>query len=113
MKRFHISLSVADLTRSANEYTRLLGRPPRTLVRDTYAMWRTDQINFSVVQDPAHAGQLRNLGFEDDDTSGHQCEVDTNGVAWERFSSLTQDLKITLRYGVPLYPERAEELIGN
>lgn len=113
MKRFHVSVSVTDLDTSIAEYARRFGKPPRTIVRDTYAMWRTDQVNFSVVHDPAHAGELRNLGFEDDDAADYERELDTNGVAWERFSSLTQDLKISLRYGVPVYPEREEELIGN
>lgn len=113
MKRFHISLSVADLAESIAEYTRRLGKPPRTMVTDTYAMWRTDELNFSVVRDAEHAGQVRNIGFEDDAAAEYDRDVDINGVVWERFSSLTQDLKITLRYGTPVYPEREEELIGN
>lgn len=113
MKRFHFSLSVADLSESIAEYTRRLGRPPHTLVHNTYAMWRTDEVNFSVVRDPDHAGQMRNIGFEDDDAPDYERSTDLNGVEWERFSSMTQDLKITLRFGVPVYLEREEELIGN
>ncbi|MGH8117347.1 MAG: hypothetical protein ACREP0_00365 [Rhodanobacteraceae bacterium] len=113
MKRFHISLSVADVADSIADYTRRLGKPPRTMVRDTYAMWRTDELNFSVVQDPEHAGQMRNIGFEDDGAADYDHDVDINGVIWERFSSLTQDLKITLRFGIPVYLEREKELIGN
>ena len=113
MKRFHLSVSVSDLGQAIADYTKRLGRPPRTMVHDTYAMWRTDEVNFSAVQDPEHAGQMRNVGFEDDDASDYERDVDTNGVVWERFSSMTQDLKITLRFGVPVYPEREEELIGN
>ncbi|HEU0277717.1 MAG TPA: hypothetical protein VFQ95_07855 [Rhodanobacteraceae bacterium] len=113
MKRFHVSLSVANVGDSIPEYTRRLGRPPHTLVHGTYAMWRTDQLNFSVVQDAEHAGQIRNLGFEDDAAADYESDPDVNGIVWERFSSLTQDLKITLRFGVPVYLERREELIGN
>lgn len=113
MKRFHISLSVADLDQSIRDYSRRLATTPHTIVTDTYAMWRTDHLNFSVVRDPEHAGQMRNLGFEDDAAPELSREVDTNGVAWERFSSMTQDLTITLRFGIPAYIGREEELIRN
>lgn len=113
MKRFHFSLSVKDLSDSMDEYTKRLGQPPHTMVRNVYAMWRTDEVNFSVVQDSEHAGQVRNIGFEDDDAPDYERSTDINGVEWERFSSMTQDLKITLRFGVPVYLQREEELIGN
>lgn len=113
MKRFHISISVADLDASITEYSKRLGSPPQAVVTDVYAMWRAEGLNFSIVHEPAQAGQLRNLGFEDDAAADFSREVDVNGIPWERFSSLTQDLKITLSFGVPAYIEREEELIRN
>ena len=42
---------------------------------DTYAMWRTEQLNFSINQQPERAGQLRHVGFEDDDAHGFTCDA--------------------------------------
>ncbi|KRF02169.1 hypothetical protein ASG87_11915 [Frateuria sp. Soil773] len=114
MKRFHIALAVADLDASIADYSARLGQPPHTVVAGTYAMWRTDQLNFSINRDPARAGQLRHVGFEDDDARGFTCEADVNGIAWENFSTVAQDLKIISTYGVPVHASPAEdELIRN
>ena len=58
MRRFHISLAVADLTASISDYSARLGVEPTAVVAGKYAMWRTDQMNFSINQMPERARQL-------------------------------------------------------
>jgi len=113
MKRFHISLAVTSLSDSIADYSKRLGQVPQAVVADTYAMWRTDLLNFSITQEPERAGQLRHMGFEDDEAQGFASEEDINGIAWERFSTLTQDLTIITTYGVPVHPATDDELIRN
>ena len=113
MKRFHIALAVADLGASIADYTSRLGQPPQAVVAGTYAMWRTDQLNFSISREPARAGQLRHVGFEDDDAHGFTSDADVNGIAWESFSAVAQDLRIISTYGVPVHEPATEELIRN
>lgn len=113
MKRFHIALIVADLDAAIADYSKRLGQHPQAVVADTYAMWRTELLNFSISQDPARAGQLRNLGFEEDEAEGFHSETDTSGIAWERFSALTQDLEVIRTYGIPVHPAHPEDLIRN
>jgi catechol 2,3-dioxygenase-like lactoylglutathione lyase family enzyme len=113
MKRFHIALAVADIDASVADYSARLGQPPQALVIDTYAMWRTDQLNFSIRKDAAHAGQVVQLGFEDDTAEGCASDIDVNGIEWQRFSTLEQDLRIITTFGVPVHPAIEHELIRN
>lgn len=113
MKRFHIDLAVADLNASIADYSARLGQPPQVVVADTYALWRTDQLNFSINQQAEGAGQLRHVGFEDDEATGIRRDADVNGIAWENFSALSQDLRIVSAYGVSPSPELEEALIRN
>ena len=102
MRRFHIALAVADLTQSIRDYSRRLGTPPAVIVTGKYAMWRTDQLNFSINELPERAGQLRHLGFEDEAAGEFSVERDINGIEWELFSPTGQDEKIREMYGVPV-----------
>jgi catechol 2,3-dioxygenase-like lactoylglutathione lyase family enzyme len=102
MKRFHIALAVANLDASITDYTLRLGQAPTAVVPGRYAMWRTDLLNFSINQQPSHAGQLRHIGFEDDAAEGFTRTVDANGIEWERFSAQEQDRRIVETYGVPV-----------
>ncbi|MEO8779180.1 MAG: hypothetical protein ABI389_10990 [Rhodanobacter sp.] len=113
MKRFHIALAVADLDASIADYSVRLGQPPQAVVPNTYAMWRTEQLNFSINHQPDHAGQLRHVGFEDDEAHGFTCDADVNGIAWENFSALAQELRMISTYGLPAHDPVAEELIRN
>ena len=113
MKRFHIALAVADLDASIADYSKRLGQPPQALVYGIYAMWRTDSLNFSIRQQPEQAGRICQLGFEDDDAQGFTSATDVNGIAWERFSTLEQDLQIIATFGVPVHPAVERELIRN
>lgn len=113
MKRFHIALIVANLDAAIADYSKRLGQHPQAVVADTYAMWRTNLLNFSISQDPARAGQVRNIGFEDDAVEGFHKDTDANGFSWERFSALTQDLEVIRTYGIPVHPAYPDELIRN
>ncbi len=113
MKRFHIALAVADLDASIADYSNRLGQPPQALVYGIYAMWRTDILNFSIRQQPEKAGQICQLGFEDDSAQGFSSSTDVNGIAWERFSTLEQDLQIIATFGVPVHPAVERDLIRN
>jgi len=99
MRRFHIALAVADLEASIADYTRRLGTKPTAIVPRKYALFRTDQLNFSINQMPERAGQLRHLGFEDDAAQGFSSTHDVNGIEWELFSPDEQDAKIPEVYG--------------
>jgi hypothetical protein len=65
-------------------------------------MWRTELLNFSINQNAERAGQLRHIGFEDDDAEGFTSSKDVNGIEWELFSARAQDERIVAMYGVPL-----------
>jgi hypothetical protein len=101
MRRFHIALAVADLGASIRDYSQRLGAAPAVVVPGKYAMWRTDQLNFSISELPHRAGQLRHLGFEDAAAGDFIVDRDVNGIEWERFSPSAQNNKILEMYGVP------------
>jgi len=101
MKRFHIALAVRDLQTSIVDYSQRLGQEPTIVVPQKYAMWRTDLLNFSINENPECAGQLRHLGFEDDEAEGFSSTFDVNGFEWESFSQKEQDEKIIAMYGTP------------
>jgi hypothetical protein len=104
MKRFHIALAVRNLEASIPDYSVRLGQPPSAVVPGRYAMWRTDLLNFSINENPAQAGQLRHVGFEDDAASGYASSVDVNGLEWELFSAAEQDERIVKAYGAFVTP---------
>ncbi len=99
MRRFHIALAVANLAQSIEDYRRRLGVPPTAVVPGKYALFRTEQLNFSINQMPERAGQLRHLGFEDETARGFSSDHDVNGIEWELFSPSDQDAKIPEVYG--------------
>ena len=51
MKRFHVSVSVADINRSTEFYNILFGVEP-TVLKDDYAKWMLEdpRINFSIAE---------------------------------------------------------------
>ena len=99
MRRFHIAIAVADLKASIEDYRQRLGIAPTAVVPGKYALFRTEALNFSINEMPARAGQLRHLGFEDDDARGFSSTYDINGIEWELFSPADQDAKIPEVYG--------------
>ena len=102
MRRFHIALAVKDLADSIRDYSKRLGVAPTAVIAGKYALFRTEQLNFSINQLPERAGQLRHLGFEDEAARGFSSDHDVNGIEWEQFSPTDQDEKIVEVYGVPV-----------
>lgn len=87
MKRFHIAIGVADISRSVDDYTRRLGCAPSVVVPDEYALWRTSSINLSIRRTSERAGTLRHLGWEDSSAPHFVTGRDVNGILWEHFSA--------------------------
>jgi catechol 2,3-dioxygenase-like lactoylglutathione lyase family enzyme len=125
MKRFHIHVSVRDLSKSISFYSKLFGNEP-SMVKDDYAKWMLDdpRINFAISR-RGHAVGVNHLGFQVDsdaelgmlrtqvaqaqisalDEKGAQCcyaqsdkywVEDPQGIAWETFHSLGE---------IPMYGE--------
>ena len=99
-KRVHIALSVKNLQESINDYTKRLGVNPSFIANDKYALFRTDTINLSITQNIDTVCSLRHLGFEDDETTEFQEEIDVNGIKWEKFNQQQQENEI-----MEFYPE--------
>jgi catechol 2,3-dioxygenase-like lactoylglutathione lyase family enzyme len=104
--RFHIALGVPDVARSVSEYSVRLGLAPTVHVANEYALWRTDQVNFSIrrVDGPA---ALRHLGLEDPTAASFSEETDVNGIVWERFTAEEQLVEIW-RYWPTATPDASE-----
>ena len=128
MKRFHVHVSVRDLSESVSFYSSLFGAPP-SLEKSDYAKWMLDdpKVNFAISRRGRAAG-VNHLGFQvesDDelkelreqvskagitalDQAGTSCCYaksdkywieDPQGVAWETFHTLGS---------VPIYGEEAK-----
>ena len=99
MKRFHISLSVADFAASVTDYSKRLGVSPCVIEDGRYALWCTDILNFSISCKPGQTpGTLRHIGFEDDAEVAFREEKDVNGFVWEYFSFSTQREEIREKF---------------
>jgi hypothetical protein len=94
VKRFHIAISVADIARTVEDYSRRLTCPPTVVVPNEYALWRTSTVNLSIRRVGEKPGTLRHLGWEDPSASSFSKEVDVNGIVWERFSAEQQAREI-------------------
>lgn len=88
MKKFHLAISTDKIADTVADYTQRLGVPPCVVVPGEYALWRTEQLNFSVRQDAAKpVGSLRHLGWEDSEALAFTQDTDVNGIVWERFAA--------------------------
>jgi hypothetical protein len=95
MKRFHISIAVADFSASVNDYSKRLECKPCVIQDGRYALWRTDILNFSISCKPDEtSGRVRHIGFEDDRAKGFAEEKDVNGLTWEYFNRAGQESEI-------------------
>lgn len=132
MKRFHVHVSVKDLTQSIGFYSKLFGADPSVIKQD-YAKWMLDdpRINFAISQ-RGHAVGLNHLGFQVDsepelkslreqvaradiaalEQTGAACcyaqsdkywVEDPQGIAWETFHSLGT---------IPVFGEDAAEPVA-
>ncbi|NEQ42942.1 MAG: hypothetical protein F6K00_05015 [Leptolyngbya sp. SIOISBB] len=96
MKRLHIAIATHDIAATVSDYSRRLGCAPSLVVSGEYALWRTDTLNFSVRQDATcQPGELRHLGWDDDDAVTFTTEADCNGIVWEHFAAHHQAAEIT------------------
>ena len=125
MKRFHVHVSVDDLSANVRFYTTVFGLPP-TVLKDDYAKWMLDdpRINFAISKRGMNPG-LDHLGVQVDSSDEltalrdqvRQAEIaaldqdnaaccyarsdkywvtDPQGIAWETFHTLDS---------VPVYGE--------
>ncbi len=117
MKRFHVHVSVADLSASIRYYTALFAAEP-AVVKDDYAKWMLEdpRVNFAISARGAEVG-VDHLGFQTDDAdeladlkqraeaadmarldegettccyarSEKYWVTDPQGIAWEHFHTL-------------------------
>jgi len=105
MKRLHIALAVKNLEVSIIEYSRRLGSEPVAIANNRYALWRTQTVNLSIIENPEQAGTLRHLGFEDSEASQLSSEYDGDGFEWEHFTAEQQRQEILQYYPDADYPE--------
>jgi catechol 2,3-dioxygenase-like lactoylglutathione lyase family enzyme len=125
MKRFHVHVSVSDLSESIRFYSQLFGDEP-TVLQPDYARWMLDdpRVNFAISTHHQPTG-VNHLGFQvesDEELRGMQTELqaadarmiredeqpccyarsdkywvtDPSGIAWETFHTLS---------GIPVYGE--------
>ena len=95
MRRFHIAIGVTDIEKSVADYAERLGAPPVVVVPGEYALWRTEQLNFSIRKvESEEAGKVRHLGWESADAPGFTVDTDCNGIFWENFSAEQQAKEI-------------------
>lgn len=95
MKRLHLAIATRDLAGTVEDYSARLGTVPCVLIEGEYALWRTQQLNFSVRHDPScKPGELRHLGWEDQDAPEFSQSTDVNGIVWERFTAQQQAKEI-------------------
>jgi hypothetical protein len=103
--RFHVALGVPDVARSVLEYSVRLGSAPIVHVPNEYALWRTEQVNFSIRRAEGPAG-LRHLGVEDPSVTSFSDETDGNGIVWERFT-LQEQMSEIRRHWPDVEPDAA------
>ena len=107
MKKLHLALSTDDIAASVADYSERLGCAPAIVIEGAYALWRTDTLNLSIRQGAGVApGQLRHLGWEDDQAEAFTFDRDVNGITWERFAARHQAEEINetwpgTDYGAP------------
>jgi catechol 2,3-dioxygenase-like lactoylglutathione lyase family enzyme len=125
MKRFHVHMSVSDLSESVRFYSELFGTEP-TVCKPDYAKWMLEdpRVNFAISSRCQPAG-VNHLGFQvesDEELRGMQAQLraadarvieeneqsccyarsdkywvtDPTGIAWETFHTLG---------GIPVYGE--------
>ncbi len=88
MKKLHLALSTDDIAASVVDYSGRLGCEPEVVIEGAYALWRTATLNLSLRQVTGVApGQLRHLGWEDDQAEAFTATVDVNGITWEHFAA--------------------------
>jgi len=90
MKRFHIAIGVEDIEASIKDYTKKLGASPVLVIKESYALFRTDTLNVSIRKVEASQQGVRHFGWESDDYEAFTTETDVNGILWEFFPQQAQ-----------------------
>lgn len=91
MKKLHLAISTDDIAASVADYSARLGCEPALVIEGAYALWRTESLNLSIRQGAGVApGQVRHLGWEDNQAKAFTAETDVNGITWERFAAQHQ-----------------------
>jgi len=91
MNKLHLAISTNKLDETVKDYSQRLGQAPAVVVPNEYALWRTETLNVSIrVDENCSPGQLRHLGWEDNNATTFTEEKDVNGIVWERFSAAQQ-----------------------
>lgn len=83
MKRFHIHLSVQDLDKNIEFYSRLFNAEP-TVVKDDYAKWALDdpRVNFAISNRASKLG-LDHVGIQtdtDEELAGLRQQLESAGI---------------------------------
>ena len=101
-KKMHIAINTHDLDASIQAYQQRLNAKPVLVVPNEYALWRTDNLNFSVRQNLDLPPGVRHLGWEDEQAGDFTEERDVNGILWEHFAFAQQRQEI-----LALWPDAA------
>lgn len=93
--KIHFSIASHNIVDSIEDYSKRIGCMPTVVVENEYALWRAENMNFSIRYDlTAKPGELRHLGWEDSGANEFSTETDVNGIVWERFSEQQQNDEI-------------------
>lgn len=98
-RHFHLALAVDDVIAVITDYSERLGAPPIVRIGDSYALWRTEEINLSVSKASTGEERLRHVGFEDNEASVKSYSTDSTGLLWEHFTISNQDDEIEQIFG--------------
>lgn len=88
--KVHIAISVSNLNNSIAEYTKFLNKEPDLVIKNDYALWRTEVLNLSLRVTNDKPGIVRHVGFENDEHSTFSEFKDSDGVVWELFNKSGQ-----------------------
>ncbi len=90
-KRFHITLQVADLAGSVQDYCEILGQQPCCVIADRLALWRLNELNFLLRARDRQRTAVLQLGWEFDYLDEAQRFKDCNQLSWLFFATNMQD----------------------
>ncbi|PCJ58833.1 MAG: hypothetical protein COA79_12240 [Planctomycetota bacterium] len=91
MKKLHIAIGTHQFEKSIQEYNIKLNQKPDLIIHETYALWRTADLNLSlrILEEDKNPG-IRHIGWEDNKATRFCEEADCNGIVWEHFSAQQQ-----------------------
>lgn len=90
MKKLHLALGVENIEKSVQDYTEKFQSEPCVVIKNEYALFRTETVNLSIRKVNKSQLGLRHLGWEDDEYESFSEEKDCNGITWEFFNKGAQ-----------------------